>query len=98
MSTPVWEFQSSVETEADPQFAWDFWTNIANWREHEPGVEFEMDGPFTEGSRGTTKMPGQDPHHWVIRAVDPGRSWTQEVLLPGASFLVSMTFDKMPEE
>jgi hypothetical protein len=38
-------------------------------------------------------MPGQDPLEWLIRAVDPGRSWTQEVPLPGASLMVSMQFE-----
>ena len=39
-------------------------------------------------------MPGQEPRHWFIQAVDPGRSWTQELSLPGASFMVSMHFEE----
>jgi hypothetical protein len=33
--------------------------------------------------------------HWLIHAVDPGRSWTQEMSLPGASFMVSMRFEEV---
>jgi len=95
MSTPKWEFQCSVETDAHPEFAWLFWTNVSNWRELEPGVEFELDGPFAAGTRGRTRMPGENPRHWLIRAVDPGRSWTQEMSLPGASFMVSMRFEEV---
>jgi Polyketide cyclase / dehydrase and lipid transport len=95
MSTPTWEFQYSIEADAHPEFAWEFWTNIANWRELEPGVEFELDGPFAAGARGRTRMPGQEPRHWLIRAVDPGRSWIQEMSLPGALFIVSMHFEKV---
>jgi hypothetical protein len=95
MSTPIWEFQYSIETEADREFAWLFWTNVSNWRELEPGVEFELDGPFAAGTRGRTRMPGQEPWHWLIRAVDPGRSWTQQMLLPGASFMVTMQFEEV---
>jgi hypothetical protein len=92
---PLWEFQYSIETDAHAAFAWQFWTNVANWRELEPGVEFEWDGPIVPGARGCTRMPGQEPRHWLIRAVDPGRSWTQEILLPGASFMVSMQFEEV---
>jgi hypothetical protein len=42
-------------------------------------------------------MPGQEPRDWLIRAVDPGRSWTQEMFLPGASFMVSMHFEELAE-
>jgi Polyketide cyclase / dehydrase and lipid transport len=93
MSTPAWEYQYSVEIDAHPEFTWLFWTNVSNWRELEPGVEFELDGPFAAGTRGSTRMPGQEPRHWLIRAVDPGRSWTQEISLPGAAFMVSMQFE-----
>jgi hypothetical protein len=97
MSTPAWEFQCSVEAGVHADFAWKFWTNIANWRELEPGVEFESDGPFAPGTRGRTKMPGQEPRSWLIREVDDGRSWTQEMPLPGASFLINMQFDELVE-
>src|SRR4051794_34161153 len=94
MTSPMWEFQSSIEIDAPPEYAWQFWTNVSNWRELEPGLEFELDGPFASGTRGRTRMPGQEPRDWLIREVDPGRSWTQESLLPGASFMVSMQFEE----
>jgi hypothetical protein len=97
MSTSTWEFQHSVEAGATREFAWQFWTSVTNWRELEPGVEFELDGPFAEGATGRTKMAGQEERYWTIRAVDPGRSWTQEIGLPGASFMVSMQFDEVPQ-
>jgi hypothetical protein len=95
MSTPPWEFQYSIEVNAECEFAWRFWTNVDNWRELEPGVVFELDGPFAPGTHGRTTMPGQEPRRWLIRTVDPGRSWTQEMSLPGASFMVSMQFEEL---
>jgi Polyketide cyclase / dehydrase and lipid transport len=92
---PAWEFQYSIEVDAHSEFAWQYWTNVANWRDLEPGVEFELDGPFAAGTRGRTRMPGQEPRQWLIRAVDPGRSWTQEMSLPGASLMVCMQFEKV---
>jgi len=93
MSTRSWEFQYSVDAAASREFAWQFWTNIANWRELEPGVQFEMDGPFAPGVHGRTKMPGQEPMPWLIREVDPGRSWRQEMELPDALFVIQMQFE-----
>jgi hypothetical protein len=95
MTEPVWEFECSVEVDAPPEFVWRFWTDIGNWRELEPGVEFEVDGPFAPGTRGTTRMPGQEPRHWLIRQVDSGHSWTQEMELSGASFFSHMRFDEV---
>jgi len=95
MSAALWEFQYSIEADAQPEFVWRFWTNAANWRELEPGVEFELDGPFAPGTRGCTRVPGQEPQHWLIRAVEPGRSWTQEMSLPGALFMVGMQFEEV---
>ena len=93
MAKPAWEFQYSVETGARPEFVWQYWTNAANWQDLEPGAEFELDGPFAPGTRGITKVQGQEPRHWFIQAVDPGRSWTQEMPLPEASFIVRMQFE-----
>jgi hypothetical protein len=70
-------------------------SNVSNWRELEPGAEFELDGPFEAGTWGHTTMPGQEPRHWLIRAADPGRSWTLEMPLPGASFIVNMQFEEV---
>ena len=92
---PAWEFQYSVDVDASSEFAWQFWTNIDNWRKHEPGVEFEMDGPFVAGARGRTIMPGQPPLEWMIREAHPGRYWIQEASLPGASLFISMQFEAL---
>jgi hypothetical protein len=75
----------SVETSASPAFAWDFWTNVANWAD--PPAEFQLDGPFATGSRGTTRLPGQKPLHWFIREVSPPNAATIEMRLGDASLL-----------
>ena len=40
-------------------------------------AKFELDGPFTAGSHGTTRIPGQEPRHCCLREVNPTRSRTQ---------------------
>jgi len=97
MGTHPWHFQCSIEVRAHRGFSWQFWTNVVNWRKLEPGVEFELDGPFAPGAQGRTTMPGQEARRWFIRAVDPGRSWIQEMPLPGASFMVSMLFEEVAQ-
>jgi hypothetical protein len=42
-------------------------------------------------------MPGQEPMQWLIREVRPGRSWLQEMELPGALFVIQMHFDEIGE-
>lgn len=97
MNKPVWEFACSVEANAAAEFAWNFWTDVANWRLLEPGVEFELHGPFAAGTQGFTKMPDRGAQPWTIREVEPGHSYTQEIPLPGAAMLVGMKFEVLPQ-
>jgi hypothetical protein len=70
-------------------------TNVANW--DDPPAEFELEGPFSAGSRGTTRMPGQEPLRWHIREVTPARSYTLETLLDGASLSFEWRFDGLAD-
>jgi len=65
----------SIEADVSLAFAWKFRTDIATW--NDPPATFLLDGPFAEGSRGTTLMPGQDPLPWWIRDVQTGRSFAK---------------------
>jgi hypothetical protein len=78
-----WEITHSVETNASPAFAWNYWTEVTNW--DDPPAKFELDGPFACGSRGTTRLPGQEPPQWFIREVNPPHAATIEMQLEGAT-------------
>ncbi len=67
----MWEFEHSVETQASRPFVWRFWTNVANWALDSSLEWVHLDGPFAAGTRGTTKSPGLDPMHWLLREVRP---------------------------
>ena len=56
---PTWECQRSVDVGVPARFAWAYMTDIRNW--NDPPAEFALDGPFVEGTRGTTRMPGRPP-------------------------------------
>jgi hypothetical protein len=95
MPNIAWEITCSVETDARPAFAWNYWTNIANWAD--PPAEFELDGPFAGGSRGTTRLPGREPLHWLIREVSPPKAATITIELDGAALSFQWRFDGLSD-
>jgi hypothetical protein len=90
VTTIAWEMTHAVETNASPAFAWNYWTDVANW--DDPPAKFELEGPFASGSRGTTRLPGQEPLHWLIREVTPPNAATIEMNLDGAALSFEWRF------
>jgi hypothetical protein len=95
MPSIAWEMTYSVESDASLAFVWDYWTNIANW--DDPPAEFKLDGPFASGSRGTTRLPGQEPLHWLIREVSPPQAATITLELQGAALSFQWRFEGLPD-
>jgi hypothetical protein len=75
--------EHSIETDVTAAFAWKCRTNIATW--NDPPATFLLDGPFAEGTQGTTLIPGQDPLTWWIRDVRTGSSFAIELPLDRAT-------------
>jgi hypothetical protein len=73
-ATPVWTCERSVDADVPAAFAWRYMTDVRNW--NDPPAEFELDGPFANGARGTTRMPDQPPVSWTIAEVDRGSGYT----------------------
>lgn len=96
MSGIALKLEHSVEAEVSQEFAWKFRTDIANW--NDPPATFMLDGPFIAGSRGTTLLPGQEPLHWNIREVRPGRCFVLEMQLDGAMLTFEWLFDPVSEQ
>lgn len=95
MSEPAWEFQYSIECNATRQFAWRFWTDIANW--NDPPAKFDLDGPFQTGARLTTTLPGETLYS-VIRDLQPEREATIEMQLADAILSFHWKFEKLTED
>ncbi len=91
----AWEMTHSEETDASPDAAWKYWTNIDNWID--PPAEFELYGPFVEGTRGVTRIPGQPPLHWVIRDMRPPETATVETQLDGARLSFEWRFSGLAD-
>lgn len=93
MTNIACQLEYSVEAEVTPSFAWNWRTDIKNW--DDPPAKFQLDGPFAKGSWGTTRLPGQEPMRWRIRDVQPGTSFTIEMLLDRAVLSFEWIFDVM---
>ena len=94
---PVWTTQESVDVDVPVSSAWTFMTNVANWSD--PPAEFSLDGPFVAGAHGTTRMPGQPPTSWIIRAVVDQCSYTIEVSVAAdAAVRFEWRFDPVSEQ
>ncbi|MFS4449007.1 hypothetical protein [Maribacter sp. 2307UL18-2] len=97
MDETTWQFEHSVECDADRSFAWSFWTDVSNWERLEgKAVEWiELKGAFAVGTKGITKTAGQNPHYWEITQLDPERSATIEIPLDGATFYNVMRMESI---
>ena len=90
MNEVAWEIAHSVDAKASLAFSWNYMTNVSNW--DDPPATFELEGPFTAGSSGTTRMPGQEPIRWHIRSVIPMKAYVLEMALDRAAVWVDWGF------
>jgi hypothetical protein len=65
-------------------------SKVSNWSD--PPAEFTLDGPFADGARGTTLMPGQPPLHWTLSDVRSPDTYTVVGDLGGATFSAIWSF------
>jgi hypothetical protein len=87
--------EHSVEAAVTPELAWQIRTDVSTW--NDPPARFAIEGPFAQGARGTTTIPGQDPLKWVIGLVISGKSYVIEVLLDGALLSFEWQFEPLPD-
>jgi polyketide cyclase/dehydrase/lipid transport protein len=93
----AWQCQCAIPVDVPVSFAWAYMTVIHNW--HDPPAEFTLEGPFIEGARGQTRMPGQPPVQWTIRGVEPGHAYTiaSSSSFDRAELLAHWRFDPLTE-
>jgi hypothetical protein len=97
--TMFWELKHSVIANANRQTVWKFVTNIDNLAKIEgDAVEsMTLDGPYQTGSKGTTKMRGQEPIHWRLAEVEPPSRNVTEIELTGAVLRFHWTYEELPD-
>jgi hypothetical protein len=90
----MWSFEHSIDCPVAREFAWEFWTNVANWPVVDPAVEaVTLDGEFVSGTLGTTKPRDMEPVNWRLADVEYGTSTIVEINVPGASAKFSWVFE-----
>jgi hypothetical protein len=77
--------EHSVDVNVGLSFAWKYRTDIRTWQD--PPARFSLDGPFADGSWGTTSIPDHPLIRWQVRDVQPGRSFVMEMPLDPAAVL-----------
>ena len=92
MEKVVWEMTHSVETAADVDFAWRYWSDVGNWED--PPATFELEGAFAAGAQGWTRIPGQRDLAWFVREVKPGEAAKIEIPADGAVMAFAWRFEK----
>ena len=94
---PARQIEHSVITHVPQRVAWDWWTNVNNWREHE-GDRVEsimLEGPFETGTRAVTKERGQPPRPWRLAEVRAPERAVIEMDLPDAVLRFAWTFEDL---
>ena len=93
MRDTAWEIKHSVDSHASRPFAWSYMTNLANW--DDPPATFELEGPFAVGTRGKTRMPGQELRRWQLVEVNQLESYVLETELDEAVMAFEWRFDEI---
>jgi uncharacterized protein YndB with AHSA1/START domain len=94
-----WELKHSVIANAPRQTVWEFVSQIDNLARVEgDAVEsMTLDGPFQAGTRGTTKMRGQEPTHWRLAEVEPPERATYQMELREAVVRFAWTYEELTD-
>src|SRR5262249_42291161 len=94
----VWKFEHTVKVRASRDAAWAYWSNVANWVEVDPAVEWaRIDGAFETGSRGETKPIGAPANVWTLADVEAGRRAVIAMSVPGAEVRFAWSFGDGPD-
>jgi len=94
----AYEFEHAVEVSAPARAAWEFWTNVENWK-IDPSVEWvRLDGDFRAGAVGETKMHNQPPVPWRIVEVREAERAVIELKLLYITFRFEMNFEPVSAE
>jgi hypothetical protein len=98
MSMP-WELRHSVIADAHRQTVWEFVSNIDNLARVEGNAveSMTLDGPFQAGTKGATKMRGQQPTHWRLVEVKPPERVIYEMELTEAVIHFIWTYEELAD-
>jgi hypothetical protein len=80
----MWTYEHSIETDASPEAIWPLYADVPAWPRWDQGLEWvRLNGPFSAGTTGTLKVPGQDPLAFKLGDVRLLKGFSDETYLPG---------------
>jgi hypothetical protein len=93
-----WRTEHSIEVEASRELAWRFWTNVENWAIDAAIASVEIEGPFSCGVQGTTKLADGSEIPWSIVELDEGERAVVLIRQPGAVARFTWRFESIEPE
>lgn len=88
-----WKFEYSVDCPVSPEFAWNFWTSVDNWKIDADVESVELAGPFRPGARGVTNTKSSGRIEWRIAEVVAPKRAVLEFPAPAAAAHFLWTFE-----
>lgn len=93
----MWIHEDSIETSASPAHVWEFFSNVAGWKDWNAGIEsIEIHGPFEKGTSFTMQPPGEDTFTSTLIEVKPGENFTDETVVEETRIVVSHELAALP--
>jgi len=94
----MWSTEHSIECPVERTFAWNFWTNVDNWRMYDPSISaVDLEGPFAPGVAGVTRTTDGRALNWKIISVDEGRQAVIDAYPPAVTLRYIWTYEDLPE-
>src|SRR5215471_4394864 len=88
-----WIFEHTIECGVSVQFAWNFWTNVTNWKLDADVDSIEIQGEFAVGTRGVTYSKSAGKIEWQIVELVQQRKVVLQFPAPGAVARFAWTFE-----
>ena len=87
----------SLETNCPPESVWRRWVDVGAWPEWDRSLErASIEGPFQPDTRGRLQLQDGRTLAFTIAAVENGRSFRFEALLPGARLRMDHQLEPSP--